>query len=284
MNGLAQIYCVVDHAIQASTASASTRRRHVNAGFFRLWVPKIRRRREVRRRDRLPDLRRGAASTTRSSSRRTSATAACRSVLDFPFQDAVTGYAVGRVERARACCTGCRTTTTSGSPNGVDPTPPTFLGNHDMGRAAYADPRQARGPLRRRAAAASRARLRPALPPPRRAGRLLRRRGRDDRHRRRPGGAAGHVPDAGTGLADAAARRRPADRDGLVVRRDEQPDRAGAEAARRAPRRQSGARRPARRSSGWRRAGCSRSAASTRPTGASTWSCSTTESRLRPRR
>ena len=49
--------------------------------------------------------------------------------------------------------------------------------------------------------------------------------------RRRPAGAAGHVPDAGRGLADAAARRLAADRQGLVVRRHGQPDR-GAAAAR----------------------------------------------------
>ena len=71
-------------------------------------------------------------------------------------------------------------------PNGVAPTPATFLGNHDVGRAALKIKEQGGGDgaelLQSRPP-----RPRPALSPARRAGRLLRRRGRHDRARRRQG-------------------------------------------------------------------------------------------------
>ena len=58
------------------------------------------------------------------------------SVLDFPFQPAASGYAAGGSERARDARTGSQDDDYFRTPNGVDPTSPTFLGNHDMGRAA----------------------------------------------------------------------------------------------------------------------------------------------------
>jgi hypothetical protein len=57
------------------------------------------------------------------------------SVLDFPFQDAVAGYASGG-SSAIAISNRMEDDDYFRGPDGIDPTPPTFLGNHDMGRAA----------------------------------------------------------------------------------------------------------------------------------------------------
>src|SRR5207244_11353650 len=57
------------------------------------------------------------------------------SVLDFPFQDAATGYASGG-SSALAMLHRLQDDDYYRTPDGIDPTPPTFLGNHDMGRAA----------------------------------------------------------------------------------------------------------------------------------------------------
>ncbi len=111
--------------------------RHVNAGFWRLWVPKMIAAAKSVGVNGLPDLRRGARSPTRSQQSTYVRDRGLPSVLDFPFQDAATRLRVGRIERARGARTACRTTTTTALPDGADPTPPTFLGNHDMGRAAY---------------------------------------------------------------------------------------------------------------------------------------------------
>ena len=278
--GLAQIYAgwVTTYKLDGFRVDTA---RHVNAGFFKLWVPQIL---AAAKSAGVNDFQIfGEVPITDTVEQ--SAYVRDRglpSVLDFPFQSSVTGYASGG-SSAVAVLHRMQDDDYYRLPDGSDPTPPTFLGNHDMGRAAYEIALAGGGLSGRRAAPASGARLRPDLSPARRSGRLLRRRGRDDRHRRRPGFAAGHVPDAGAGLADAAARRQPADRHRLLVRRDDRPARARAEAARHAARRRSGARRRGRRSSASRRAGCSRSAASTRPGGASISSCSTTEPRRRAR-
>ena len=81
--------------------------------------------------------------------------------------------ALGDRLRGRRLLPHCRTASTR--------RPPTFLGNHDMGRGAQQilsqAPSLAGDALLKHVAA----RLRPPLPAARRAGRLLRRRGRDDR-------------------------------------------------------------------------------------------------------
>ena len=56
-------------------------------------------------------------------------------VLDFPFQDAATRYASGDAG-ARGIVARLDDDDYFQGPNGVAHTPPTFLGNHDMGRAA----------------------------------------------------------------------------------------------------------------------------------------------------
>ena len=119
-----------------STASASTPRKHVNAAFFRLWVPKIRAAARAAGVDGLPDLRRGDARTTPSSCPTYVRDRGLPSVLDFPFQDVATRLRGRHVGRERRSPTGSPTTTTSARRTASTPTPPTFLGNHDMGRAA----------------------------------------------------------------------------------------------------------------------------------------------------
>ncbi len=57
-------------------------------------------------------------------------------MLDFPFQDAAAGFAAGSTS-ARALGQRLDDDDYFRLPNGVLPTPATFLGNHDMGRAAY---------------------------------------------------------------------------------------------------------------------------------------------------
>ena len=108
--------------------------RHVNAAFFRQWLPKIRasaRRAgvkdflvygEVFNADTLelyPFVRnRGLPA-----------------LLDFPLQDQLVGYAAGE-RGARGIASVLEDDDYFQGPDGVAYTPPTFLGNHDMGRVA----------------------------------------------------------------------------------------------------------------------------------------------------
>jgi hypothetical protein len=57
-------------------------------------------------------------------------------VLDFPFQDAATGFAAG-TSTAEAVTNRLADDDYFRTASGLAPTPPTFLGNHDMGRAAF---------------------------------------------------------------------------------------------------------------------------------------------------
>lgn len=109
--------------------------RHVNAAFFRLWVPRIR------------AAARGAGindfaifgEVASSDDLYVSEFVRSRglpSALDFAFQDAASGFAGGNTN-ARALASRLDDDDYYRLANGVEPTPPTFLGNHDMGRAAY---------------------------------------------------------------------------------------------------------------------------------------------------
>jgi glycosidase len=108
--------------------------RHVNAAFFRQWLPKIRasaRRAgvkdflvygEVFNADTLelyPFVRNRGLPT----------------LLDFPLQDQLVGYASGE-RGARGIASVLQDDDYFQGPNGIAYTPPTFLGNHDMGRVA----------------------------------------------------------------------------------------------------------------------------------------------------
>jgi glycosidase len=109
--------------------------RHVNPGFFKLWVPRIL----------------AAAKTAGvadfqvfgevfdSSSIELSTYVRDRglpNVLDFAFQDRATGYASGG-SGALGLAHRLDDDDYFRKADGVEPAPPTFLGNHDMGRAAF---------------------------------------------------------------------------------------------------------------------------------------------------
>jgi len=109
--------------------------RHVNAAFFRLWVPKI-----------LASARSAGVTDFPIfgevfSNDDTYVSQFVRDrglpiALDFPFQEVAAGYVAGRTN-AKALRDRLDDDDYYRTPNGVAPTPPTFLGNHDMGRAAY---------------------------------------------------------------------------------------------------------------------------------------------------
>jgi glycosidase len=133
MNGLAQIYGSWITRFKVDGFRVDTAK-HVNAAFFRLWVPKIRRAAasvgigdfpifgEVTLNDAV-DL----APYVRERG--------LPQVLDFPFQQVASAYAAG-ASGARGVGNRLSDDDYFRTPDGVDPAFPTFLGNHDMGRGA----------------------------------------------------------------------------------------------------------------------------------------------------
>ena len=109
--------------------------RHVNAAFFRLWMPRILASARSVGHHGLPDLRRGLLDRRRLVSEFVR-DRGLPFTLDFPFQDVAAGYAAGTTN-ARALRDRLDDDDYWRTPSGLAPTPPTFLGNHDMGRAAY---------------------------------------------------------------------------------------------------------------------------------------------------
>jgi alpha-amylase len=108
--------------------------RHVNAAFFRLWVPQVM---AAARAAGVPDFQifgevfdddvLNLAPFVRDRG--------LPNVLDFPFQDAAAGFASGG-SSAVAVSNRLEDDDYLRLPDGRAPAPPTFLGNHDMGRAA----------------------------------------------------------------------------------------------------------------------------------------------------
>jgi len=134
VNGLVQIYADWIERGKLDGFRVDTAR-HLNAGFWRLWDPKmVAAARSVGVKDfqifgEVPitdTIEQSAYVRDRG----------LPSVLDFPFQDAATGYASGG-SSALAMLHRLQDDDYYRTASGVDPTPPTFLGNHDMGRAAY---------------------------------------------------------------------------------------------------------------------------------------------------
>ncbi len=134
MNGLAQTYggWITKYHVDGFRVDTA---RHVNAAFFRLWVPKIlASARSVGITD-FPIF--GEVFST--DDLYVSQFVRDRGLpfaLDFPFQDAAAGFAAGSTN-AGALRDRLDDDDYFRTPSGVEPTPPTFLGNHDMGRAAY---------------------------------------------------------------------------------------------------------------------------------------------------
>jgi glycosidase len=108
--------------------------RHVNARFFKLWVPQIQAAAKaagVRDFQIFGEVFIADAIAQSAYVR----DRGVPSVLDFPLQSAATGYASG-TSSALAILHRLQDDDYYRLPDGADPAPPTFLGNHDMGRAA----------------------------------------------------------------------------------------------------------------------------------------------------
>jgi glycosidase len=142
MKGLAQIYASWITRFKVDGFRVDTAK-HVNAAFFKLWVPKVRA---------------AAASTgvkdfpvfgevTLNDAVDLAAYVRDRGlpqVLDFPFQQVATAYASG-ASGSRGVANRLRDDDYFRTPNGIDPSFTTFLGNHDMGRGAQQILQQAPG-------------------------------------------------------------------------------------------------------------------------------------------
>ncbi|HEX3057172.1 MAG TPA: alpha-amylase family glycosyl hydrolase [Gaiellaceae bacterium] len=134
LNGLVEIYASWIEKYKLDGFRVDTAR-HVNAGFWRLWDPKmIAAARSVGVND-FQIFGEVPISSTIDQSPYVR-DRGIPSVLDFPFQDAATGYASGG-SSALAMLHRLQDDDYYRTPDGVDVTPPTFLGNHDMGRAAF---------------------------------------------------------------------------------------------------------------------------------------------------
>src|SRR5262249_5771457 len=109
--------------------------RHVNAGFFKLWVPQIL---SAARAAGVPDFQIFGEVTLTDSIALAPFVRdrGLPNVLDFPFQDRATDYASG-ASGSLGLAHRLDDDDYFRGPDGVEPTEPTFLGNHDMGRAAF---------------------------------------------------------------------------------------------------------------------------------------------------
>jgi glycosidase len=133
MNGLAQIYASWITRFHVDGFRVDTAK-HVNAAFFRLWVPKIRAAAKAAGIADFPIF----GEVTLNDAVDLSAYVRDRGlpqVLDFPFQQVASAYAAG-ASGAKGVANRLADDDYFRTPNGVDPAFTTFLGNHDMGRAA----------------------------------------------------------------------------------------------------------------------------------------------------
>ena len=133
MNGLARIYASWITRFRVDGFRVDTAK-HVNAAFFRLWVPKIE---AAARSIGTTDFPIFGEVTLNDAVDLSDyvRTRGLPQVLDFPFQQVATAYASGATG-ARGVGNRLRDDDYFRTGNGVDPAFPTFLGNHDMGRGA----------------------------------------------------------------------------------------------------------------------------------------------------
>jgi glycosidase len=108
--------------------------RHLNPGFFKQWVPKIL---SAAQQAGVSDFQMfGEVPITDDQDLSTYVRdQGLPNVLDFPFQDVAVGLASGHVAAA-AMANRLQDDDYFTGPSGIASTPATFLGNHDMGRAA----------------------------------------------------------------------------------------------------------------------------------------------------
>jgi alpha-amylase len=133
LNGLAQIYAAWITRFHVDGFRVDTAK-HVNAAFFRLWVPKIR---AAARSIGTSDFPIFGEVTLNDAVDLSDfvRTRGVPQVLDFPFQQVAAGYAAG-ASSAKGLGNRLQDDDYFRTANGVDPAFPTFLGNHDMGRGA----------------------------------------------------------------------------------------------------------------------------------------------------
>src|SRR5439155_1390243 len=134
MRGLAQIYGSWIRRYKLDGFRVDTAR-HVNPEFFGLWVPRIL---AAARQAGVKDFQIfGEVSAPDALQLSTFVRdRGLPNVLDFPLQENAVRFAAGAVDASQLAK---RLTDDDyfRLPNGVDPAPATFLGNHDMGRAAF---------------------------------------------------------------------------------------------------------------------------------------------------
>jgi len=133
LNGLARIYASWITRFKVDGFRVDTAK-HVNAAFFRLWVPKIRAAAASAGIHDFPVF----GEVTLNDAADLSAFVRDRGlpqVLDFPFQQVASAYAAG-ASGALGIAHRLEDDDYFRTANGIDPAFPTFLGNHDMGRAA----------------------------------------------------------------------------------------------------------------------------------------------------
>ncbi len=133
VNGLARIYSSWITRFHVDGFRVDTAK-HVNAAFFKLWVPQIRAAARAAGISDFPVF----GEVTLNDAVDLSAFVRDRGlpqVLDFPFQQVATAYAAG-ASGAKGLAARLQDDDYFRTPNGVDPAFTTFLGNHDMGRGA----------------------------------------------------------------------------------------------------------------------------------------------------
>ncbi|MDP9283393.1 MAG: alpha-amylase family glycosyl hydrolase [Actinomycetota bacterium] len=140
--GLAQIFSSWITRFKVDGFRVDTAK-HVNAAFFKLWVPQVRAAARSIGTSDFPIF----GEVTLNDSVDLSEFVRDRGlpqVLDFPFQQVAVAYAAG-ASGAKGLAHRLEDDDYFRTPNGVDPAFPTFLGNHDMGRGAQQISQQAPG-------------------------------------------------------------------------------------------------------------------------------------------
>ena len=134
MQGLADVYAEWIRKYKLDGFRMDTAK-HVNAAFFRLWAPRIL---AAARAAGVNDFEIFGEVTLNDAIELSSFVRdrGLPNVLDFPFQDVAAGFAAGRTAPTALAERMADDDYFRYRPN-VAPTPVTFLGNHDMGRAAF---------------------------------------------------------------------------------------------------------------------------------------------------
>jgi len=132
--GLAQIYSSWITRFHVDGFRVDTAK-HVNAAFFKLWVPRVRAAAKSIGVSDFPIFGEVAGDTDSVDQAAYVRNRGLPQVLDFPYQAVASAYAAGE-SGAKGVAHRLEDDDYFRLPDGVDPAFPTFLGNHDMGRAA----------------------------------------------------------------------------------------------------------------------------------------------------